>query len=383
MTDTPLGATRPLVPPLYQSAVYVLPDLDALERLSTGQEAGFIYARDNHPNAVALEAQLAALEHADWSLIFSSGMASLSALLLALTQHGDRILASKQLYGRTLQLLGPEATRFGVSTTFVDSGDLAAVEAALKGSPTPKFLLVETISNPLLRVADLPALARLCDKHGTLLIVDNTFATPILCRPLEQGAMIVMESLTKMIGGHSDVTLGMLAGKGDQTKRFRDVRSIWGLMGNPFDCWLTLRSLPTLDLRMRAASANAESLAAWLPSQPGIQRVHYPRYAEHPDRKLAVRLLAAGAGSMLSVELHGGREGVNRFMRQAKEVPFSPSLGDTFTTCSYPAGTSHRYIAVEERQQQGITDGLVRLSIGTEPLAEIQAKLRQGLSSSV
>jgi cystathionine beta-lyase/cystathionine gamma-synthase len=379
MTDIPLGTTRPLVPPLYQAAVYVVPDLDALERLSTGQEAGFIYARDSHPNAVALETQLAMLEGATWSLVFSSGMASLSALLFALTQQGDRVLASRQLYGRTLQLLGTEAPRFGVTTTFVDIYDLATVEAAFQVGPVPRFLLVETISNPLLRVANLPALAKLCERFGSLLIVDNTFATPVLCRPLEQGAAIVMESLTKMISGHSDVTLGMLAGNVPLEKRFREVRTIWGLSANPFDCWLTLRSLPTLELRQRAACANADALAAWLPSQPGVRRVHYPRLAEHPDRLLSQILLPQGAGSMLSVELAEGRVGVNRFMQRAKHIPFSPSLGDTFTTCSYPAGTSHRYMQPQERERQGITEGLLRLSIGTEPLAQLQQHLRQGL----
>ena len=380
MHDVPLGVTRPLVPPLYQASVYALPDLDALERLSTGQEPGFIYARDNHPNAVALEEQLATLEHGNWGLVFSSGMASLSALLFALTQQGDRIVASRQLYGRTLQLLGPEAARFGVTTTWVDSTRLAEVEAALATAPVPRFFLVETISNPLLRVADLTALAKICTAQGTLLVVDNTFATPVLCRPLDHGASIVMESLTKMIGGHSDVTLGMLAGSGDLIQRFRTVRSIWGLMANPFDCWLTLRSLPTLDLRLRAASANAEALAHWLPSQPGVVRVHYPRLTTHPDHALAQRLVPEGAGHMLAVELQGGRDGVNRFMRRATGIPFSPSLGDTFTTCSYPAGTSHRYMSPQERLEQGITDGLLRLSIGTERLADIQRKLGEGLA---
>jgi cystathionine beta-lyase/cystathionine gamma-synthase len=372
-----LGPSTPLTPPLYPSAVYTLPDLDALDRILDGQEAGFSYARDAHPNARRLAAQLADIEGGKWALVMSSGMAAISALVLATVEHGQRIVTSHRLYGRTTQLFQQELPRLGVSTTFVDTNDLEQVERALQ---TPaRLLFVETLSNPLLRVADLVGLARLARAAKCLLAVDNTFATPVLVRPLELGADVVMESVTKMIAGHSDVTLGLLCGNNDMLAEVSQVSSIWGFSSSPFDCWLTERGLETLALRMKTASANAAVLADWLAEQPGVTRVVYPGRADHPDRALAERLLRGGFGNMLCFDLAGGREAVNRFMRQAPRIPFSPSLGHTATTCSHPATTSHRYVSADEKERQGITDGLVRLSVGCEEAALIQRELAEGL----
>jgi cystathionine beta-lyase/cystathionine gamma-synthase len=373
-----LGASVPLVPPLYQSSVYTLPDLDALDRIMNAEAPGFIYARDAHPNASRLAARLAKLEGASWGLVTGSGMGALSAILLATTQQGGRVVASNRLYGRTSQLLHQELSRFGVQTTFVDSNDLDQVAAALA---TPaRLVLVETISNPLLRVADLPRLVELVHSHGALLVVDNTFATPALVRPLELGADLVMESLTKMIGGHADITLGLVCGRGELLPELSQVISIWGLSANPFDCWLAERGLPTLALRVGAAAQNAAALADWLAGQAGVVRVLYPARPDHPDHALARALLGGSFGHMLCFDLEGGREAVNRFLRQAPGVPFSPSLGNTTTTCSHPGTTSHRYVSPAEKQRQGITDGLVRLSVGAEPLEQIQAELARGLA---
>jgi cystathionine gamma-synthase len=385
MNDSPssssaLGASTPLTPPLYPSAVYTLPDLDALDRILDGKESGFIYARDAHPNARRLAEQLAKCAGARWALTMSSGMAAISALVLANVEHGQRIVASNRLYGRTTQLFQQELPRLGVRTSFVDTSDLEQVRHALQ---TPaRLLFVETLSNPLLRVADLPALADLAHEAKCLLAVDNTFATPVLARPLELGADLVMESATKMIGGHSDVTLGVVCGNNDRQAEIGQVSSIWGFSSSPFDCWLTERGLETLPLRMQAASANAAALADWLPHQPGVARVIYPGRADHPDRELAARLLRGGFGNMLCFDLAGGRDAVNRFMRQANGIPFSPSLGHTTTTCSHPATTSHRYVPAEEKQRQGITDGLVRLSVGIEERARIQQEIERGLSQT-
>jgi cystathionine beta-lyase/cystathionine gamma-synthase len=373
-----LGASSPLVAPLFQSAVYTLPDLDALDCIMNGEQAGYIYARDAHPNGRLLGDRLAALHAADWGMVTSSGMAALSAILLALSQEGSRVVASNRLYGRTAQLLNQELTRFGVRTAFVDTNDLAQVERAL--AEPARLLLVETVSNPLLRVADVPALARLAHDRGARLVVDNTFATPTLCRPLEHGADLVMESLTKMIGGHSDVTLGFVCGKGDLQPELAQVSSIWGFAANPFDCWLADRGVSTLDLRMRTASANAAALAGWLATQPGVARVIYPGRDDHPDHALAARVLSGGFGNMLCFDLAAGREGVNRFMRLAAGVPFSPSLGHTATTCSHPSTTSHRYVSPAEKARQGITDGLIRLSVGFEDLEAIQQEMARGLA---
>jgi cystathionine beta-lyase/cystathionine gamma-synthase len=376
--SNPLGRSVPLVPPLYQSSVYTIPDLDALDRIVNAEEPGFIYARDGHPNAKFLADELARLEGGTWAVVCGSGMAAITATLLATCQQGDRIVASNRLYGRTTQLLGQELTRYGVQAIFVDTSDLEEVRQALQ--KPAKVLFVETMSNPLLRLVDVPRLAELAHERDCLLVVDNTFATPVLLRPLDHGADLVMESLTKMIGGHSDVTLGSVAGRGEHLQSFATVISIWGLASNPFDCWLAARGLATLPLRMKSASANAATLADWLVEQRGIKRVVYPGRPDHPEHELAQTLLPAGLGNMLCFELEGGREGVNRFLRLAPGIPFSPSLGNTTTTLSHPGSTSHRYVSPAEKKRQGIGDGLIRLSVGVEELTDIQRELARGLN---
>jgi cystathionine gamma-synthase len=373
-----LGSTFPLVPPLYQSSVYTVPDLDALDRIYSSEEPGFIYARDAHPNAHELAATLSQLESASWSIVGGSGMAALTMSILALVRSGDRILASKYLYGRSNQLLKQELARFGVQSAFVDCNDLDQVKAALQ-TPT-RVMLIETMSNPLCRLIDIEAVAKLCEQSDTYLIVDNTFATPVLVKPLDVGADLVVESLTKMMGGHGDVTLGVTCGnESDLLPQMTQVMSIWGLASNPFDCWLALRGLCTLELRMKAASANAAALAEWLAKQPAVTRVVYPGRPDHPDHELAKRLLPHGYGNMMCFEL-ADRDAVNRFMRQSRGIAFSPSLGATQTTVSYPAGTSHRYDSPAERKRQTITDGLIRLSVGVEELRAIQAEMARGLN---
>jgi cystathionine beta-lyase/cystathionine gamma-synthase len=376
---TSLGETVPLVTPIYQSSVYTIPDLDALDAIMNDGEPGYIYARDSHPNARLLAKQLAKVEAAEWGVVTGSGMGAITAIVLATVQQGQRILASNRLYGRTVQLFTQELSRFGVATDYVDANDLDAVEAALHKKP--RHLFVETMSNPLVRVVDIVALAELAHHHGTLLVVDNTFATPVLTRPLELGADFVMESLTKMIAGHSDVTLGLVAGNdADMLPAINTAVSIWGLASNPFDCWLAERGLATLDLRMRAACKNAEALADWLADQAGVSRVWYPSREDHPDHELAPRVLDGGFGHMLCFELDGGRDAVNRFMHAAPGIPFSPSLGHSTTTLSHPATTSHRYVSAAEKKRQGISDGLVRLSVGVEPLGQIQKEMAKGLA---
>lgn len=376
--SNPLGETTPLVAPIYQSSVYTIPDLDALDAIMNEGEPGFIYARDAHPNARRLGKLLAEVESAEWGIVTGSGMAAISAIVLATVQQGQRILASNRLYGRTVQLFSEELGRFGVATEYVDCNDLDAVETALKKKP--KLLFVETISNPLLRVVDIAALAELAHDHGAALVVDNTFATPVLTRPMDLGADFVMESLTKMIAGHSDVTLGFVGGNDPNLlPAVSRAASIWGLSSNPFDCWLAERGLATLDLRMRAACENASKLADWLAEQPGVSRVWYPGREDHPDQELAGRVLESGYGAMLCFELDGGRDAVNQFLHEAPGIPFSPSLGHCSTTLSHPATTSHRYTSPAERKRQGITDGLIRLSVGVEPLAKIQDEMAKGL----
>jgi cystathionine beta-lyase/cystathionine gamma-synthase len=379
MPDSTFGPSVPLVPPLYQSSVYNLPDLDALDRVMNGESPGFIYARDGHPNAQSLAAKLAALEFAKWGVVCGSGMAALSAAFLAYVSSGDRIIASNALYGRTTKLLRQELKRFGVTTTVVDTNDLNAVRNAF--ALPAKVLFVETMSNPLCRTPDVPALAKIASTHNAKFIVDNTFATPVLFRPLEHGADIVMESLTKMIGGHSDVTLGVIASNdAELLPSISQIVSTWGLAANPFDCWLCERGLSTLDLRMRAASANAARLAQWLSSAAGVSRVIYPGRSDHPDHEIARKLFGTEFGNMLCFELAGGREAVNGFMHRAAGIPFSPSLGHVTTTLSHPDTTSHRYESPAEKRRQGISDGLIRLSVGVEPFERIRDEFVKGLA---
>lgn len=379
MSDLSLGPSVPLAPPLYTSSVYNLPDLDALDRVMNGEQPGFIYARDGHPNAKYLADKLAALEGSKWAVVTGSGMGGLAAAFLGYLSAGDRIVSSNRLYGRTSKLLGQELARFGVKAKFVDVNDSDALGSAFE--QPAKVLFVETMSNPLCRTADVPALADFAHRHGVKLIVDNTFATPVLFRPLDHGADLVMESLTKFIGGHSDVTLGFLAGSDpDLLPSVTQIVSTWGLAANPFDCWLCDRALPTLELRVRAAARNAIALADWLAGEPGVSRVVFPGRADHPDHAVAKKLFGSEFGHMLCFELAGGREAVNRFMRQAPGIPFSPSLGHFGTTISHPDTTSHRYESPAEKGRQGITDGLIRLSVGIEPLEDILREMRKGLA---
>ena len=379
MSAPDFGRTRPLAPSIHPSAVYCVPNLDVLDAIYAGEEPGFIYARDGHPNARSLAMELAKVEGASWGIVTATGMGAISGPLLALVSQGERIVASNSLYGKTTKLLAQEMSRFGVISQFLDTNDLNAVRAALDAPA--RILLVETVSNPLCRIADLPALAELAHARNCLLFVDNTFASPYLCRPLEMGADLVMESLTKMIGGHSDVTLGFVGGSNPaHSAPIGAGISTWGLAANPFDCWLAERGLATLDLRMPAATANAIAIADWLAAQPGVVRVVYPGRRDHPDRELMQRILPSGSGNMLCFELSGGRDAVNRFLHQAPEIPFCPSLGHHRTTCSHPDTTSHRYEPEAEKRKHGITPGLIRLSVGCEPLAEIQREMAKGLA---
>ena len=378
MNPFDLGSSQPLAPPLFTSAVYTLPDLDALDAIYDGKASGFIYVRDGHPNAQHLAAELARLEGGSWAVVCGTGMAALSAAFLGLLSSGDTILASDRLYGRTTQLLKQQLSRFGVNTVIVNMSDLNATRTAINGHK-PKVVYAETMSNPMCHVPDLSALAEMAHGSGARVIVDNTFATPLLCRPLELGADLVMESLTKMIGGHSDVILGSLAGRDPHLlPTIAQVVSVWGFAASPFGCWQAERGLLTLDVRMRAATANAAAVADWLAERPEVVRVIYPGRADHPDHELSKRQFPLGCGNMLCFEL-SGRDAVNKFMRSAPGIPFSPSLGHARTTISYPAGTSHRYDSAEEKHRQGITDGLIRMSVGCEPLNELMQEIERGL----
>ncbi len=370
--------SQPLTPPIQPSAVYTFRDLDELDRVNEGQTPGYIYRRDSHPNAVELARDLTKLAHAEWGIVTNSGMSALAIIFLCELKAGDRVVLSNQLYGRTVQLIEKEFARLGVTSEFIDTNNLENVAKALE-TPT-KLLFCETISNPLLRVAPLAELVKLAHARGAKLAVDNTFASPVVCTPHTLGADYVMESLTKMISGQSDVVMGFVSGKAKSTQqRAESVCSLWGFSPSPFDCWLVQRSLETLELRVNVACGYALTIARLTEDNPAIQQVIYPGLPSHPDHLLASSLKAYG--HMLSVEIKGGREAANAFIRAVPEIPLAPSLGHTFTTVSYPDATSHRFVPVEVKRQQGISEGLLRFSIGCESFDLLCERFLRGLQA--
>jgi cystathionine gamma-synthase len=378
-TPFPKSATSPLVPPIVPSAVFVARDADHMNDIYEGREPGFTYAREGSPNADLLAAKIASLEHAESGLITSSGMSAVGAIVLGLLRAGDHIVAGNQLYGRTSRLVSQELPRLGFATDLVDATDVDRVEKAIR--PETRLLLVEAVSNPLLRVPDITALATLAKARGVLLVVDNTFPTPLAFTPLIAGAHVVFHSITKMLAGHSDVTLGVVCGPRDLIAPIRDTIVTWGLTGSAFDCWLAERGMNTLELRLARANANAGALAEYLVRQTGVQRVYYPGRADHPDHAVATRLFGKRLGNMVTFELAGGREAVNRFMRALPSIPFAPTLGDVSTMISHPAVTSHRGLSPADREALGIREGTIRVSVGVEEFPLLEKEFSTALAA--
>jgi cystathionine beta-lyase/cystathionine gamma-synthase len=376
--DDPPSRTAPLAPPIELSAVYRVEGLDQVDGLYEGREPGFIYARDGHPGAARLASKVAALEGAEAALVCASGMAAESALLLALLEPGAEVALSDGVYGRTVALVGRELARFGVGHRTFDATRPETLREAL--TPATRLAFAETLSNPLVRLADLEGLAEVAAGAGVPLVIDHTFA-PLLCRPLDLGASAVTHSATKLIGGHSDLTLGLLAGSRDLVARAGVVAATFGLTGNPFESWLALRGVATLALRSSRACATALTLAGRLAGHPRVRAVHYPGLPHHPDHARAARLLPSGFGAIVTVDL-GGRAQADGFIRALRHIPFAPSLGDVATTLSHPATTSHRGQSPEQWARQGITPGLVRLSIGLEDPDDLWDDIRQALRPS-
>jgi len=377
----PSSASRPLTPPLHLANVYVFDDLEQVDAVWEGRTPGYVYGRFGTPGHTQLEATLATLEGGEASLVVASGMAALSAYLLAGLSPGDHLVAGQDLYGATAALLNAQAPRWGIEVTFADATEATLVEAALK--PATRAVFVEALSNPLLRLADLPGLARLARQRALALVVDATFASPALLRPLEHGATAVHHSATKYLSGHGDVTAGVLVGSRSLVEAARAQAIRVGLNLGPFDAWLTLRGVRTLALRMERHSANALALARFLAARPEVAAVHYPGLSEHPQHALARRLFDGGFGGMLAFDLRGGAAAVRRlFAALGPHVPFAPSFGDVTTTWTYPARTSHRALSGEERAKLGIGPGLVRLSVGIEDVADLKTALDAALRAA-
>ncbi len=362
----PESASRPVVTPLSPAVVYASDTPDMLDQQYDGALQGYTYAREGHPNADVVAKRIDRLENAPhMGVVTASGMGAVSAVLLGLTQAGDHVIGGNQLYGRSLRMMTEDLPRLGVDATLVDPGDVAAMRAALR--PETRMILIEVVSNPTLRVADLEGLAALCKETGVLLVVDNTFTTPRAIRPFDWGADIVIHSLTKLLSGHSDVMLGYVAARDAALNdRLRIFTVTVGLNPSPFDCWLAERGLFSFDLRYDRAQSTARLLADQLAEMKGVRRVIYPGRADHPDHARAQALLGGQFCNMLSFELSGDRATANAFTRAADGISFAPTLGDVGTTLSHPASSSHRALTPEKRAALGMSEGFFRVSVGLE-----------------
>lgn len=373
-----LGARAPLAPDISTAAVHVYTDLDDYDAVAKGERPGHYYGRNSNANRNMLELAVAELEGAEAGVATASGMAALHAAILALAPRPATIVATRELYGGTAAMLRQDFEPAGYEVHFLDLTDLDAVRRSIEGAG---LVLAETITNPLCGVPDLAAIATMARERGVPLLVDNTFATPILCRPMELGATAVMHSATKYLGGHSDLVAGVVAGGATTigAARARSVRT--GTVLGPFDAWLAVRGLRTLDVRMRRHSQNSLALAQAMTAMPGVARVHHPLLEGSPSYAVASRLLPDGAGGMMAFDLEGGRAAVQRMMRRFQLVTFAASLGGVETTISYPELTSHRALSPEERAELGVGPGTVRVSVGIEDPDDIIEDFAQAIEA--
>jgi cystathionine beta-lyase/cystathionine gamma-synthase len=370
----------PSVPGIDLAVSYRAADAATLHEMLGGERAGYSYSRYGSPTSAALETALCQLEGAATARAFASGMAAVhAALLLTGLQAGDTLLAAQDSYGATFALADSILRRLGVNTVFVDASDLGAMRGAL-AELRPRALIVEPISNPLLRLCDVAALAELCHEHGAQLVVDSTFASPYLLRPLALGADIVLHSVSKYIGGHDDVLGGVVLAGERYAADLRSLAILTGGVMDPHAAYLALRGLRTLPLRMREHCRNALAVAGWLAERRDVGRVHYPGLATHQQHELAQRLLPAGFGGVVAFELAGGDSAaVHRFLDALRLVLPVTTLGGVASQILYPALSSHRALEPERRRGLGIGDGLLRLSVGIEEVGDITADLERAL----
>jgi cystathionine gamma-synthase/methionine-gamma-lyase len=362
----PASASRPVVTPLNMSVVYASETPDMLDQQYDGDLSGYTYAREGHPNADVVAKRLDRMENAPHpGIVTGSGMGAVSAVLLGLTKAGDHVIGGNQLYGRSLRMMNEDLPRLGITTSMVDPGDVAAMRAAIR--PETRMIIVEVVSNPTLRVADINGLVKLAKETGVLLVVDNTFTTPRAFKPFDVGADVVIHSITKLLSGHSDVLLGYVAAR---DKALNDKLRVFvvtaGLSPSPFDCWLAERGMLSFELRFDRSQSTAKRLADHLTKLSGVKRVIYPGLEAHPDHALATDLLGDQFCNMVSFELDGGRASANAFTRGAEGLAFAPTLGDVGTTISHPASSSHRALSPENREELGMSEGFFRISVGLE-----------------
>jgi cystathionine beta-lyase/cystathionine gamma-synthase len=368
---------HPTSVPIYQTVTFASDDAAELGEVLTGERPGYAYSRVGNPTVAALAAAVAELEGAEAGFALATGMAAIHAAVVSLASAGDRIVATRTSYGTTQALFGTVLRRLGIATDFVDTTDLDAVEAALAAAPT-RILYAETIANPTIVVSDHAALAAIAHRHGAAYIVDNTFASPYLCRPIELGADLVVESATKYLSGHSDALAGVVSGRQALIDGIRDFEVDTGGALGPQAAWLVLRGISTLALRMERHSATAAALAAWLERQAGVSRVFHPSLASHPQHDVAARQLAGGGG-MLAFELDGGRAAGEAFIDALTIPRLTASLGSVFTMVVHPPSTTHRQLDDAALAASGITAGLLRCSVGLEDLDDLTTDFEHGL----
>ena len=371
--------------PIYLAVTFSAADSEELGDVVTDRRPGYAYARIDNPTGTALADAIAELEGAEAAYVLASGMAAIHAALLSLVSAGDRIVCTRNVYGTTRSLFTSVLGRFGVRVEFVDATDLAAVEAALAREPA-RVLYLESISNPTISVLDIAPLSALAHRHGTAVVVDNTFASPYLCRPVELGADLVVESATKYLSGHSDVLAGIVAGSRERIAAVRKVQTDTGATLAPFSSFLVLRGLPTLEIRMRRHAETATRLARWLEGQPGVVRVWYPGLDSHPQRDVAARQFPLGGG-MLAFELAGGPAGDGRAAAtafvDALTIPvLTASLGSIHTIVVHPPRTTHRQLDDAALAASGIAPGLLRCSVGLEDADDLEADFAVALDAA-
>jgi cystathionine beta-lyase/cystathionine gamma-synthase len=366
--------------PIYQTATFAAADADELDAVLVGSQPGYAYSRLDNPTTTALADAIAELEEAEAGHVFGSGMAAIHASLVSLVQAGDRIVATNAVYGSTRSLLVNILGPLGIRTDFVDATDHDGVAAALAAGPV-RVLYAETLSNPTMVVADHTALAGLAHRHGAAYVVDNTFASPYVCRPLEHGADLVIESATKYIGGHSDVLAGTVAGRAELIADVRRVQIDTGAALAPLAAFLVLRGLATLGVRLDRHAATSAALAGWLERQDGVRHVRHPLLPSHPEKAIVARQFH-GASGMFAFELEGGRSSARAFL-DALQVPArTASLGSIHTMVVHPPSTTHRQLDDAELAAAGIGPGLLRCSIGLEDVDDLLADFAAGLEAA-
>ena len=368
---TPDPTTGAIVPPLYQTATYVLDEV--------GKDKGFDYTRSSNPTRQILEDNLAALENGKYGVSFASGMSAVDSCMKLLSA-GDHVVCSDDVYGGVSRHFNKVLSRYGMSFTYVDTSQPETVRQAIR--PETKMLWVETPTNPLLKVTDLSAMSEIAKEHGLYFGVDSTFATPVFLRPLEFGADIVMHSTTKYLSGHNQLIGGaVVTNRKDIFDEMKFIQKTIGAVPSPFDCWLNLLGLKTLHLRMERHAENAQKVAEYLEAHPKVERVSYPGLPSHPQHEIA-KAQMSGYSGMISFELKGGIPAGKALMNGVELFGLAESLGAVETMITHPATMTHAEVPAEDRQARGLSDGLVRLSVGVEHADDIIADLEQALAKA-